>query len=101
MWTHGTRIRATGGPHRIGGRLIGDHDRLDGSVYVLTDHDEALILNGWMFVFEVVALPPPRPETPRREQSRQRQSPASPPERPRRRATPRPWSRPWYLRENE
>lgn len=126
IYRHGTRVLAEGGPAlpdtrlhgkplhtfpdalRIEGRLIGDHECLDGSVHVLTDEDEALTLNGWLFVFEILAPPAPRPRPappitkPSREARAQR--PAAKPNRSARsrpRPWSRPWSRPWYLRNGE
>ena len=48
-YRHGTHLLADGGPYSITGRLLGDHDDLDGLVHMLTDDGECLALNGWMF----------------------------------------------------
>lgn len=97
LYPHGTRVIAEGGGHVVEGRLIGDHDTLDGSVYVLTDQDEALILNGWLFTFEIVALPPPR-RAPPRPTVQAPTSPSKPHTAPRPKPGRPPWCRPWYLR---
>ena len=40
-YRHGTHLIADGGPYSITGRLLGDHDDLDGLVHLLTDDGEA------------------------------------------------------------
>lgn len=96
-YRHGTAILAEGGPYSIEGRLISDHDALDGLVHVLTADGECLTLNGWMFSIEVTGPPPDRRNTAPVARPNLAGTPTSAPATVRRK--PSYWSRPWWKRQ--
>lgn len=98
-YRHGTAILAEGGPYSIEGRLLGDHETLDGLVHVLTADGECLTLNGWMFAIEITGPPPGRRprQTPDGSARRLNSATNAPPTTVRRR--PSYWSRPWWKRQ--
>jgi hypothetical protein len=56
-YPHGTRVLAICDLYDVEGTLDSDHDDLDGVVTVRVDDGEVLVLNGWLWIFEVLAPP--------------------------------------------
>jgi hypothetical protein len=53
MYLDGTKVIAETAEFSVEGALVGDHDELDGVVWV-RDGDEVVGLNGWLWRIEVV-----------------------------------------------
>jgi len=63
MLKDGTRIEADCGFNAVAGRLVGDHEDLDGIVTLRDEMDNEVIrLNGWLWCIEVVEDEPPPAE---------------------------------------